>query len=218
MLVQRVAVARQADPLADPTGGRAGPPPLVVSVLPPAGPGHDAALAMLRGVYPLSAAFDCTVVGPPSAEERAGLPFRAAAQAWWQVSLRRRYAEAALETARRLGPAQVVVHDNLSVAALLAERMRPVPVVVILHSDPQAQRGWKAAPARTYLLAQATRVATASAAFRARLLEGVHASMRHCTLLPEWSGSNAARPAADALDALRHDALRAWSRTLDATI
>lgn len=212
MLIHRVAAAPQADPPARTA------PPLVVTVLPPAGRGHDAALAMLREVYALTGAFDCTVVGPPSADGAAGLPFRAAAQAWWQVSLRRRYAEAALETTRRLGPALVEVHDNLTVAALLAERMRPVPVVVILHSDPQAQRGWKAAPARTYLLAQATRVATASATWRARLLDGVHASMRYCTLLPEWDGADAARQAADALDALRHDALRAWSRTLDATI
>jgi hypothetical protein len=212
MMLHRVAAAPQADPSAG-----AEVRPLVVAVLPKGGPGLAAALGMMRAVQGRTGAFETELVGPRGAAAPAGMAFCPAEHAWWQVSLRNRYAEAALETVRRLRPAVVEVHDSLDVAARLAERLRPVPVVVILHSDPQGQRGWRGAAARTFLLAQATRVATASAAFRARLLEGVHPAMRRCDLLPDWNGA-AGADAADALDALRHDALKAWSRRLDATI
>jgi hypothetical protein len=196
--------------------------PLVAAVLPAGGAGLAAALGMLRAVHVLPGAFATAVVGPAGAPRGAGVPaglaFHPAEHAWWQVSLRNRYGEAALETVRRLRPAVVEVHDSLDVAARLAERLRPLPVVVILHSDPQGQRGWAAPARRTFMLAQATRMATASAEFRARLLEGVHPAMRRCDLLPDWTGAEAARGAADALDALRQDALKAWSRRLDATI
>ena len=100
-------------------------------------------------------------------------------------------------------------------AAILGGLFRPVPVVLIVHSDPQEQRGARDAVERTFLLAQVTRIGAVSAALRARVLEGVHPSMRLCAVLPSVDDATAA---GDALDALRVDALEAWSCRLDGPI
>lgn len=193
--------------------------PTVAIVLPRrAGPAQAETLAMVRAVHALPGAFAPVLVGPDGVMPPSGMAYHVALHGWWQISLRRRYAGAVVDTLRRLRPDVVEVHDTLTVAALVSERMRPVPVVAVLHSDPQAQRRWRDPASRTYLLAQVTRAATATPDWRRRLLEGVHHAMHHCDLLPDWSTALGARRAADALDTLRHDALQAWSRRLDVTI
>ncbi len=137
---------------------------------------------------------------------------------WWPGTVTRRYARAVARVLGSVGPAVIEVHDAVEVAALLGGMFRPVLVVLILHSDPQAQRAARDATARTYLLAQVTRVGAVSAALRARMLKGVHPAMRMCAVLPSAEGPGGVAGLGDALDALRADAREAWSRRLGGPI
>ena len=183
---------------------------IVAVVLPPEG---DCA-AVARMVAGVGGRGRVVVVGPAQgAGGFGGVEYRAVVPSWRPGSLTRRYAGGVARVLRGLGPAVIEVHDALEVAAILGGVFRPVPVVLIVHSDPQGRRGARDAAERTFLLAQVTRVGAVSAAGRARVLEGVHPSMRLCALLP---GEEPAL--GDALDALRGDALEAWSRRLGGPI
>ncbi len=176
-------------------------------------PGGDCA-AVKRMVAGAGGRFRVVVLGPPEAAgEFAEVAFRAVVPAWRLGSPARRYGGGVARVLRELGPAVIEEHDALEVATMLGGVFRPVPVVLVVHSDPQAQPGTRDAAGRTFLLAQVTRVAALSTALRVRVLDGVHPSMRQCALLPTEG------PAlADALDALRADELEAWSRTLGGPI
>ena len=182
---------------------------IVAVVLPPGGDSG----AVERMVAGACGRFRVVVLGPPRERGFAGLEYHVVVPLWLLGGMARRYAGGVARVLRGLGPAVIEVHDALEVAAILGGVFRPVPVVLIVHSDPQGQRGARDAAERTFLLAQVTRVGAVSAAGRARVLEGVHPSMRLCALLP---GEEPAR--GDALDALRGDALEAWSRTLGGPI
>lgn len=195
----------------------------VAIVLPPAGTtagatAGAAASGMVDALRAIPSRFRRVLVGPPGMRAVPGMDQRIAQPSWFPGSACRRYAGGVATVLDDLLPAVIEVHDRPEVVLFLAERFRPVPVILILHTDPQALRGAHDGAARTFLLAQATRAATASAWVRARLLDGVHPAMRHCALLPGWEGEAQARQTADLLDALRLDALQAWSRRLDATI
>jgi hypothetical protein len=188
----------------------------VAIVLPP-DPAGDAA-ALVRRLQLMPSRFRPVVLGPPGTGALAEIVHRRIGLAWLPTGAQHRYAIRAADHLARLRPAVIEVHDAPQVASLLGGRFRPIPVLLILHTDPQAQRGAHDPAARTFLLAQATRVAAFSPDLCARLLEGVHPAMRHCTLLPPPDGPLGPQGTADALDTLRLDALKAWSRPLHGPI
>lgn len=189
----------------------------VAIVLPP-GPSSGPAAALVRRLHLLPSRFRPVVLGPHGQGALAEIVHSRVNLAWLPTGAQHRYAVRAAEHIARLRPSVIEVHDAPQVASLLGGRFRPIPVVLVLHTDPQAQRGAHDPAARTYLLAQATRVAAFSPELRARLLEGVHPAMRHCTLLPAPDGPLGPQGTADALDTLRLDALKAWSRPLHGPI
>ena len=190
----------------------------VAVVLPPAGPTCAAAATLVRRLHMMPSHFRAIVLGPPGLGALAEVVHRRVGLAWLPTSPQHRYATRVAELLTCLRPTVIEVHDAPEVASLLGGRFRPTPVLLILHTDPQAQRGARDPAARTFLLAQATRVAALSDAVRARLLDGVHPAMRHCTLLPPPDGPLGPQGTADALDTLRLDALKAWSRPLHGPI
>lgn len=190
----------------------------VAVILPPAGPTCEAVATLVRRLHMMPSRFRAVVLGPPGLGALAEVVHHRVGLAWLPTSLPHRYATRAAELLARLRPAVIEVHDAPEVASILGGRFRPIPVLLVLHTDPQAQRGARDPAARTFLLAQATRVAALSDEIRARLLEGVHPAMRHCTLLPPPDGPLGPQGTADALDTLRLDALKAWSRKLHGPI
>ncbi len=188
---------------------------LVAMVLPPTGDAVER-LALALAAHP--GHFRPIVLAPQGGAPIRGLAHRRIARSWLPGRSTWRYAAALTTALRQLRPALIEVHDAPELAALLGGRFRPVPVILVVHSDPHAQRGAHDSAARTFLLAQATRVAALSADLRARLLDGVHPAMRQCALLPPPDGPRGPAATADALDTLRLDALKAWSRTLHGPI
>ena len=157
--------------------------------------------------------FRVVVLGPPRVGGFGGLAYHPVAPSWRPAGAARRYAGAVARVLRALRPTVIEMHDALEVAAILGGMFRPLPVVLIVHSDPQGKPGARDAAARTFLLAQVTRVAAVSGPLRTRVLDGVHPSMRLCALLPPEGPAQA-----DALDALRGEAMEAWSRRLEEPI
>ena len=190
----------------------------VAVILPPAGPACEAAAILVRQIHLMPSRFRAVVFGPAGQGALAEVVHRRVGLAWLPTGAQHRYATRIAEQLTRLRPTVIEVHDAPEVASILGGRFRPIPVLLILHTDPQAQRGAQDPAARTYLLAQATRVAALSDALRTRLLEGVHPAVRHCTLLPPPDGPLGPQGTADALDTLRLDALKAWSRPLHGPI
>ncbi len=190
----------------------------VAVILPPAGPGCEAAATLVRHLHLMPGHFRAVVFGPAGQGALVEVVHRRVGLAWLPTGAQHRYATRVAEQLTRLRPTVIEVHDAPQVASLLGSRFRPTPVLLILHTDPQAQRGAHDAASRTFLLAQATRVAAFSPEIRTRMLEGVHPAMRHCTLLPPPNGPLGPQGTADALDTLRLDALKAWSRTLHGPI
>jgi UDP-glucose:(glucosyl)LPS alpha-1,2-glucosyltransferase len=188
---------------------------LVAMVLPPTG---DAVERLVLALAAHPGAFRPIVLAPQGGAPIHGLAHRRIAPSWLPGRPLRRYAAALTTALHQLRPAVIEVHDCPELAALLGGRFRPVPVLLIVHSDPQARHVARDPAARTFLLAQATRVAALSADLRARMLDGVHPAMRHCTLLPPPDGTPGPAATADALDTLRLDALKAWSRPLHGPI
>ncbi len=188
---------------------------LVAMVLPPTGnavPRLALALAAQPG------RFRAIVLAPQDGTPIHGLEHRRIAPSWVPGRPTWRYAATLTSALRQLHPAVIEVHDCPELAALLGGRFRPIPVILVVHTDPQNQRGAHDAAARTFLLAQATRVAALTADLRASVLQGVHPAMRHCALLPPPDGALGPAATADALDMLRLDALKAWSRPLHGPI
>lgn len=190
---------------------------LVAVVLPP-GPASEPVAALVHRIGPMPSHFRSFVLGPPGQGTLAQVVHRVVPGPRLPGDPQRRYAARVASLLVPLRPAVIEVHDAPEVAGLLGGRFRPTPVLLVFHTDPQAQRGAHDPAARTFLLAQATRVAAFSADLRARLLEGVHPSMRHCALLPPPDAPGGPAATADALDALRLDALKAWSRPLHGPI
>jgi hypothetical protein len=177
-------------------------------------PDADAPIRLLRALEGCSGRFRSVVLAPRDVAGMAGLEVVPIGRSWLPGQTARRHAAAVAQ----LRPDIIEVHDDVAAAIHLGGRFRPVPVVLFVHTDPQCRHGAHDAAARTYLLAQATRVAAFAPAMRARILDGVHPAMRHCALLPPPDGPGGPAATAAALDALRLDALGAWSRSLHGPI
>lgn len=168
------------------------PKPLIVTVLPPRegfGPGRTGAIGLIAhrlNVPAEDSPFRTLIVGGAQpAPVFADVPFAAAVPPWWRAgNINQRYAVSVAAAMRPLYPALFEVHNRAEVALLLAARLAPIPVSLILHNDPQTMRGARSAAERDALLRRLARVIPVSAYLRARLLEGVADPARDPKILP----------------------------------
>jgi glycosyltransferase involved in cell wall biosynthesis len=84
----------------------------------------------------------------------------------------------------RLRPALVEVHNRVGIALALSTLLRPIPVVLILHNDPQGMRRARKPRERAVLLRQVSRVVTVSDFLRTRLLDGIEKPARPPVVMP----------------------------------
>ncbi|CAH2601229.1 Glycosyltransferase family 4 protein [Rhodovastum atsumiense] len=128
-------------------------------------------------------AFVPVVYGPEVAAPFTDVTFRPVRPAWILASQAIRYAAALGRRLRRDPPALVEVHNRPDVALFLAARL-PVPVMLVLHNDPQGMRCARTAQERHALLDRLACVATVSEFLRARLLAGVEVPPRGPVVVP----------------------------------
>lgn len=159
--------------------------PLCAIVLPPRegfGPGSAGAVAMItrRSATATSDRWRNLAIGGPQRdsifEDVAFWPVRPVL--WLPASANVRYAAAVASLLRRLSPSLVEVHNRADVALALARRLRPMPVGLFLHNDPQAMHGLASPVSRMRSLRHLAGVVTVSDFLRRRLMEGVVAPQR----------------------------------------
>lgn len=123
--------------------------------------------------------------------------FRAVRPNWGLGPAASRYAEAVARVLRDMRPVLIEVHNRPDVALAVARRLAPIPVVLVLHNDPQGMRGARTTAQRTRLLRGLAQVLTVSQFLRGRLLEGVVAGSAvvapNCIDLAEMPARPAAR-------------------------
>ncbi len=117
--------------------------------------------------------FKSVISGAATANPFQDVPFRAVRTPWGLGSVASRYAGAVARSFRQERPALVEVHNRPDVALSLARRLAPLPVLLVLHNDPQGMRSARTPAARTRLLQRLAGVLTVSQYLRERLLEGV---------------------------------------------
>lgn len=166
------------------------PDPVTAVILPPNegfGPGRSGAIGLIA--HRLATGIDefHTVVfsgrqqGPPypDVNTRSADPIP-----WIPGTVNLKYAARLLGHLRRLRPDIVEVHNRVGIALALSALMRPTPVVLVLHNDPQAMRRARTARQRSVLLRRVARVVTVSEYLRDRLLEGVEPPERPPVVIP----------------------------------
>lgn len=153
------------------------PEPYVAVVLPPReifSPERTGAVGLLvRRMARAPSAFASVVLGLPGDAPFADVPFRAVRPAFRLAGHAGRYAAGVAGLLAAQPPLLVEVHNRPEAALYLARRFPAVPVVLLLHNDPQGMRRARTAAERGALLARLAAVATVSAWVRQRLLEGV---------------------------------------------
>ena len=166
-------------------------PPCLALVLPPGeGFSEGAVGAVGLMVHRLAGAarprFAPTVIGTPiAAAPFGGLDFRAAAPAMFSFNRARGYAAAVSAMLRRdIRPALVEVHNRPEIAMRVAASCPSVPVVLVLHNDPQGMRGARSPGQRAILLRRLAGVVTVSAYLRGRLLIAVEAPAKSPIVIP----------------------------------
>lgn len=117
--------------------------------------------------------FSPVVMGLPGATPFGDVPFRAVRPGWRLNNYAIRYAAGVARVIRSLGPVLVEVHNRPEVALFLADRFPALPVVLVLHNDPQGMRRARTAAERRVLLDRLAGVAAVSGWVRARFLTGV---------------------------------------------
>ncbi len=117
--------------------------------------------------------FESVVVGVTVAAPFADVAFRAVRPRWGLGRTASRYAEAVAQVLGEMRPALVEVHNRPDVALTIARRLAPMPVMLMLHNDPQGMRGARTPAQRTLLLRGLARVLTVSQYLHGKLLEGV---------------------------------------------
>lgn len=150
--------------------------PVAAMVLPPRegfGPDRAGAIGLLLRRLARPGGFAPVVIGMA-----LGPPFAEAAFAPARLSplpgkLSWRYARGVAHVLRRLRPAIIEVHNRPDVALHLARRFPAVPVVLVLHNDPQRMRRARRPDQRARLLARLALVVTVSDWLRRRMLDGV---------------------------------------------
>jgi glycosyltransferase involved in cell wall biosynthesis len=162
--------------------------PSVAIVLPPGerfAPAAAGAIALVvRALAAGPSRYAVTVLGPAQPAPFPDIAFRAVAPAAWPAPLARRYAIGAARVLAAHPPDLIEVHNRPDIALRLASRFPAIPVVLILHNDPQGMRALPSAARRARLLDRLAGVATVSGWLRGRLLEGVAPPARPPVVLP----------------------------------
>jgi UDP-glucose:(glucosyl)LPS alpha-1,2-glucosyltransferase len=168
----------------------AAPPGQTVAViLPPNegfGPGRSGAIGLIAHRLAPISGFRTVVFGG----RQGGAPYSDVAfhaidpVAWMPGTVNLKYAAGLIRPLRRLRPALVEVHNRVGVALLLSTLLRPTPVVLVLHNDPQGMRRARSASEREALLRRVARVVTVSDYVRSRLLDGVAPPARPPVVVP----------------------------------
>ncbi|MBN8898739.1 MAG: glycosyltransferase, partial [Rhodospirillales bacterium] len=163
--------------------------PTVAVILPPNegfGPGRSGAIGLLVHRLAHVPGFQTVIFGGrQDGPAYSDVAFRPAPPiAWLPGSVNLRYVAALIAPLRRLRPALIEVHNRIGVALALARLLRPTPVTLVLHNDPQAMRRGRSARERTRLLQALAGVVTVSPYLRNRLLEGIDAPPRAPVVLP----------------------------------
>jgi glycosyltransferase involved in cell wall biosynthesis len=166
------------------------PNPVTAVILPPNegfGPGRSGAIGLIAHRLAIGIEDFRTVVfcGPqqgaayPDVITRPSDPVR-----WMPGTVNLKFAARLLGQLRRLRPDIIEVHNRVGIALALSALMRPTPVVLVLHNDPQAMRHSRTARERAVVLRRVARVVTVSEYLRGRLLEGVAAPDRAPAVIP----------------------------------
>jgi glycosyltransferase involved in cell wall biosynthesis len=165
------------------------PQRLVATILPPHegfGPASIGAVGNVARLLATAPGFAALILGgPQAAPPYRDLPFQAVRPAlWWPGNVNLRYGAALTRVLRRADPELVEVHNRPELALMLARRLRPRPVTLFLHNDPQEMRRARSAAERTRLLDALAGVVTVSDYLRGRLLDGVAPPRRPPAVLP----------------------------------
>jgi UDP-glucose:(glucosyl)LPS alpha-1,2-glucosyltransferase len=97
---------------------------------------------------------------------------------------RARYVLGLILPLRRLTPAMIEVHADPQIALWLQRVFPTIPVVLVLHDDPAANRLTRTPARRTLLLSRIARVLTVSGWVRDRLLDGIEPPLRAPVVVP----------------------------------
>ena len=128
-------------------------------------------------------AFHPSVLGQPVETPFAGVEFRPVRPPWMLANTATRYAAGVLRAIGGAMPALLEVHNRPDIALYLAERV-PVPVLLVLHNDPQGMRRAASPAERLNLLGTLACVATVSRHLEARLMDGLYEASRYPVVLP----------------------------------
>ncbi|MBB2203100.1 glycosyltransferase family 4 protein [Gluconacetobacter tumulisoli] len=143
----------------------------VVTILPPRerfARGQAGAIGLL--VHRLAGPGD-VVVGARVDVPFDDVTFSPAVPSFWDGG---RYVAAVARTIRTLRPAMIEVHNRPDIAVTLARRLVGLPMMLVLHNDPQAMRQARSAGQRAAILRR-MRVVTVSGWLRDRFMDGVAA-------------------------------------------
>jgi glycosyltransferase involved in cell wall biosynthesis len=168
-------------------------------VLPPRegfGPGRAGAVGLLLRRLARAGGFAPVVVGMAPGPPFADAAYRAAPLSPLPGKLSWRYARGVARVLRALRPAIVEVHNRPDIALYLARRFPSLPVVLVLHNDPQRMRWTRSAAQRAALLLRLALVVAVSGWVRGRMLDGVAgevAVLPNCLDLAEIPASPAER-------------------------
>ncbi|MBM9403285.1 glycosyltransferase family 4 protein [Gluconacetobacter azotocaptans] len=152
----------------------------VVTVLPPReqfAPGRAGAISLL--VHRLAGPDD-VVVGGKVDGPFGDVTFAPAIPSFWDGG---RYVAAVARTIRPLRPAMIEVHNRPDVALALARRFASLPMMLVLHNDPQAMRQ-AGTPGQRAAILRRMRVVTVSGWLRDRFLDGVPAPRQPVEVAP----------------------------------
>jgi UDP-glucose:(glucosyl)LPS alpha-1,2-glucosyltransferase len=160
--------------------------PYVAVVLPPResfSPQATGAIGLLvRRLALAHAECPSVVFGMDGHVPFAGVPFRPVRRAWRLGGVAARYAAGVANLLAERPPVLAEVHNRPDVALHLARRFPTLPVLLVIHNDPQGMRRART-PAERAALLDRLGVATVSGWLRARFFDGVSSS-RPVAVLP----------------------------------
>lgn len=163
--------------------------PRIAVVLPPRegfGPGRTGALGLIARRLAVTPGFDTTIYGgKQDGPIFPGIPFQSVAPRRFALgNTNVRYAAALASRLKRQPPSLIEVHNRPEIALALAERLRSIPVTILLNNDPQSMRETASAGEREAVLKRLALVMTASDYLRQRFMEGVRHSGCEPVILP----------------------------------
>ena len=161
-------------------------PPYVAIVLPPRemfSPQATGAVGLLaHRLARAPGGFASAVHGMPGTAPFADVDFVPVRPSWRPASFAIRYAAGVARRFARRMPVLAEVHNRPDVALHLAKRFPALPVVLVLHNDPQGMRRARTPAERAALLHRLAAVATVSGYVRGRFLEGMSGTPRVAVL------------------------------------